>query len=48
MAKRLVKCAARDCEVKFAPRVRTQRYHSVKCKNREAQRRLSKRQAVSA
>lgn len=44
MAKRLMKCAAPDCKEKFYPRVRTQLYHSQTCKNREAQRRLSKRQ----
>lgn len=31
-------CAARDCKVRFLPRVRTQIYHSRKCNDREAQR----------
>ena len=44
MAKRLLKCAAPECKNKFAPRVRTQIYCSQTCKNREAQRRLAKRQ----
>jgi len=44
MAKRLLRCAAPDCKNKFSPRVRTQIYCSQTCKNREAQRRLAKRQ----
>lgn len=42
MVKRL-ECNARDCDRKFTPRVRTQLYCSVRCKNREAQKRLAKR-----
>lgn len=36
-------CAASDCEVKFKPRKRSQLYCSLRCKNREAQRRLVRR-----
>jgi hypothetical protein len=43
------KCDARDCKVRFVPKVRTQRFHSPACKNKEAQRRYRQaQQAVSA
>src|SRR5712671_6570455 len=37
------KCRAAGCNVEFVPRIRTQRYHSNTCKNREAQTRWRKR-----
>lgn len=44
-----IECAARDCTVKFAPRVRGQKFHSRKCYNRESQRIYQARQkAVTA
>jgi hypothetical protein len=33
-----VKCAARDCEVMFTPRVKGQKFHDRTCYNRESQR----------
>ena len=33
------KCDARDCPIRFVPRVKSQRFHSPACKNKEAQRR---------
>lgn len=36
------KCKLSDCDEKFIPRVRTQLYHSQKCKNRAAQERFRK------
>jgi hypothetical protein len=36
--KEKVKCAARDCDVMFVPRVKGQKFHSRKCNDREAQR----------
>jgi CGNR zinc finger len=41
------KCAARDCSETFVPEVRTQRFHSPTCKNKEAQRRFRERQKAA-
>ena len=40
------KCAARDCAITFEPQVRSQRFHSPDCKNKEAQRRYREREAA--
>jgi hypothetical protein len=40
------KCAARDCAIVFEPQVRTQRFCSPLCKNKEAQRRFREREAA--
>src|ERR1700758_534404 len=32
------KCAARDCEIRFTPRLKGQIFHSRRCYNRESQR----------
>ncbi len=41
------KCAARDCRLEFTPAVRTQRFHTPACKNKEAQRRFRERQKAA-
>jgi len=38
------KCDARDCKERFVPKVKTQRFHSPACKNKEAQRRYRQSQ----
>jgi hypothetical protein len=39
-----IKCAARDCDVEFTPRIKGQKFHSRKCYNRESQRVYRERQ----
>lgn len=41
------KCAARDCDVRFTPNKEWQRYHTVRCKNRELQTRRRERQKAA-
>jgi hypothetical protein len=42
------KCDARDCNVRFVPRIKSQRFHSPACKNKEAQRRYRETQQHKA
>jgi hypothetical protein len=42
------KCDSSDCAERFVPRIKTQRFCSPTCKNKEAQRRYRQAQAVSA
>lgn len=39
-----IKCAARDCDVMFVPRIKGQKFHSRKCNDRESQRIYRERQ----
>jgi hypothetical protein len=43
-----IKCAARDCDVMFFPRVKGQKFHITKCYNRESQRIHRERQKAKA
>jgi len=45
--KREIKCGARDCDVRFTPRVAGQKFHSRKCNNRELQRVHRERQKAA-
>lgn len=42
------KCAARDCDVMFVPRVKGQKFHSRKCNDREWQRLYRERHQEAA
>jgi hypothetical protein len=42
------KCDAADCEIRFVPAVKSQRFHSPACKNKEAQRRYRQNHAKEA
>jgi hypothetical protein len=42
------KCAARDCDIRFTPRIKTQKFHSRKCNDRESQRLYREKKAVTA
>jgi hypothetical protein len=41
------KCAARDCDVRFVPAKPWQKFHHVRCKNKELQARRRERQKAA-